>query len=200
MKIYLIRHAQSVTNECMIWTGQTDAKLSESGVKEIERVVALFKYPEAELYCSSPMLRCTHTLELIYGRKADILLPNLTECSLGALEGTPYVNLTDDPIYQKWISKPDIPAPGGESFNTFRKRCEGGLQKALGILKERGAASAIIMTHGNVIRAVLCRFADRDVPPGDWKIPNIGGYELDIKASRITSWRTFPDFLFRQQK
>lgn len=54
--------------------------------------------------------------------------------------------------------------------------------------------------HGNVMRALLHRFADRNIPHSEWRIPNGGMYVLDFKADGSAAlWSTAPDFLFAQE-
>lgn len=198
MKVYLIRHALSVSNDLRRWTGQNDVDLSERGVREQREICARFEYPAADLYFSSPLLRCTHSLHLIYGRGADYLLPEFLECSLGLLEGKPYTNLDDDPNYLAWITEPDKAVPRGESFNDFKKRCANGFLRLLEIAKANGAESVVSMMHGNVMRAVLHRFADAAVPHDAWRIPNGGAYCLEADADKraVTGWSCAPKFLF----
>ena len=107
MKIYLIRHALSIANSLKIWTGQMDVDLSAAGIAEQRALSKRFQYPSADIYVSSPLLRCTHSLKLLYGRDADILMPEFMECSLGILEGKSYTNLNDDDNYLAWLREPD---------------------------------------------------------------------------------------------
>ncbi|MDO5562756.1 MAG: histidine phosphatase family protein [Synergistaceae bacterium] len=198
MKIYMIRHALSTSNGSHTWTGQTDVPLSEAGIAAQKELLKKYNYPEGDIYFSSPLLRCTQTLDIIYGHGADILMPEFMECSLGILEGRPYTNLNDDPNYLAWIGEPDKPIPNGESFNTFRERAELGFIKMVSAIADRNAKTAVAVMHGNVMRAILHRFADASVPHDEWKIPNGGVYRLDIsdETREVTAWSSAPGFLF----
>ena len=197
MKIYLIRHALSVSNMHNIWTGQTDVDLSEDGIREQREICGKYSYPKAELCVSSPLRRCTHSLEIIYGKKPDITMPKFMECSLGILEGRSYTNLNDDPNYISWIGSPDTALPGGESFSHFTKRAEKGFSEMLEMMRERRINSASVMLHGNVMRAILHRFADTYIPHSEWKIPNGGLYKLDLSDDgKVLSYTQEPYFLF----
>lgn len=198
MRIFLIRHALSTANSQKVWTGQTDAGLSGRGVEEQISICSRFEYPRCELYFSSPLRRCTESLRLIYGRAADYELPELSECDLGELTGRTYTNLDDDPNYCRWIGSPDAAPPWrGESFSEFRLRAEYGFTKLLSICRSRGAESAAALMHGNVMRAVLHRFADPGTAHGDWPIPNGGVYMLEFgEEDKAALWRTMPEFLF----
>lgn len=196
MKIYLIRHAESTANALHIWTGQTDADLSDRGIAEQKALCGRFAYPNADLYVSSPLLRCTHSMRIIYGREPDILLPDFMECSLGILEGRKYTNLNDDENYTDWLNNPEIPISGGESFGNFSRRAASGFTKVTRLMCERKAESAAVMLHGNVMRAILHAHADREIPHSRWKIPNGGVYELNTDGDRVCSWLSYPVYLF----
>ena len=196
MKIYLIRHALSIANSLKIWTGQMDVDLSAAGIAEQRALSKRFQYPSADIYVSSPLLRCTHSLKLLYGRDADILMPEFMECSLGILEGKKYTNLNDDKNYVEWLNTPDKPIPDGESFNSFSERAAFGFCKVIRLMCERGVSSAAIMLHGNVMRAILHAHADSSIPHSSWKIPNGGVYELETDGESVISWSHSPKYLF----
>lgn len=197
MKIYLIRHAKSLANERHVWTGLRDIPLSPRGIAEQHELCARFAYPHAEIYFSSPLSRCTESLEIIYGRQADMIFEDFTECALGILEGKPYMSLDDDPNYLAWISSPEIPVEGGESFRAFTDRACRGFEKLIAYCRARHAASAAGIMHGDVIRAILCRFVDSSIPHDRWLIPNGGMYALDIDAQcKVAAWQCAPDFIF----
>ena len=194
----MIRHAQSTANSMKVWTGQTNAGLSEEGAAALRGICSRFEYPRCGLYFSSPLLRCTESMKIIYGRDADCELAELAECDMGELAGTPYTSLDDDPNYLEWIASPEETPPWkGESFGAFRRRAEAGVLKMLGICRARGAESAAAVMHGDVMRAVLHRFADARVAHDEWKIPNGGAYMLEFgSGERALRFETLPDFLF----
>ena len=202
MKIYMIRHAQSTANLEKVWTGQTNAALSDGGAAALRAICARFAYPRCDLYFSSPLRRCTESMEIIYGRAADFELAELAECDMGELAGAPYTSLDNDPNYFAWIGKPEETPPWkGESFGAFRRRAELGFLKILEICRERGAKSAAAVMHGDVMRAALHRFADPSVSHGEWKIPNGGVYAIEFGADgQMLRCETMPEFLFEPSR
>ena len=170
LTVYLIRHARSLANASHCWTGQRDIPLSAEGRAEQRKLCGNFAYPEADVYFSSPLSRCTQSFDIIYGPRPCMTLPSLMECSLGVLEGRKYTNLDDDPAYAAWL---------------------------LVRLQRGGRASAAGVMHGNVMRAILHRFADPAVPHDAWKIPNGGMYALSFDgALKCSKWSTAPKNLF----
>ena len=197
LTVYLIRHARSLANASHCWTGQRDIPLSDEGRAEQRNLCGSFAYPEADVYFSSPLSRCTQSFDIIYGPRPCMTLPSLMECSLGVLEGQKYTNLDDDPAYAAWLARPDVPLERGESFNGFTERVCSGFAELLVRLQRGGRASAAGVMHGNVMRAILHRFADPAVPHGAWKIPNGGMYALSFDDSlKCSKWSTAPSFLF----
>lgn len=180
-----------------VWTGRTNAALSPRGAAELREICGRFAYPKCDLYFSSPLLRCTESLKIIYGRAADCELPELAECDMGELAGQPYTSLDDDPNYLAWIASPDETPPWrGESFGAFRRRAELGFVRMCEICESRGAESAAAVMHGDVMRAILCRFADSAVAHDEWKIPNCGLYALELDNGCVRNVRRAPEFLF----
>lgn len=199
MRLLLLRHARSVTNERRVWTGQSDTELSPEGIAEQLEVCSRYDYPQCDLYFSSPLRRCAASLEIIYGQKADRFLPELMECSLGSLEGKIYSSLDNDENYLAWIRQPELCSHGGESFNVFTARARAGFLKMVEICHASSASSTCAVMHGNVMRAILSGFVDPSVPHFTWEIPNGGGYLFDFEKAlpEPRVYKKIPEFLFR---
>ena len=89
-----------------VWTGQTNAGLSDEGAAALRAICARYDYPRCDLYFSSPLRRCTESMEIIYGPRRGLFeLAELAECDMGELAGVPYTSLDDDPNYFAWIGK-----------------------------------------------------------------------------------------------
>lgn len=198
----MLRHARSTANELAVWSGQTDPELSERGVRELLELRSLGEYPRCGLYFSSPLARCTATLEMVYERKADHFLPEFRECGLGALEGEKYTSLDDDVNYLSWINEPNARHRGGESFSQFTARVRSGFTRMAEICAAARVQSAAAVLHGNVMRAILHGFVDPSRPHHSWEIPNCGGYLFDFeKALRPPlAYQTLPSSLFSGQR
>ncbi|MDD4159659.1 MAG: histidine phosphatase family protein, partial [Synergistaceae bacterium] len=137
--------------------------------------------------------------EIIYGRLPNYISAEFSECSLGVLEGKPYTNLDNDPNYMKWTSFPERAIENGESFNKFTERVCNGFEKLIYYIRMNGISSASGTMHGNVMRAVLHRFADTEISHGKWRIPNGGMYILEFdEEGRLGRWSASPDFLFKE--
>ena len=197
LTVYLIRHARSAANAVRCWTGQRDIGLSPEGIAEQRALCGKYSYPDAEFYFSSPLMRCTQSFEIIYGARPCFMAASLMECSLGVLEGKKYTSLDDDPAYTAWLAHPEVPLEHGESFSGFTERVCAGFAELLAQLQKKRCRSAAGVMHGNVMRALLHRFANASIPHGGWPIPNGGLYTLEFSdAMRCTKVSAEPAFLF----
>ncbi|NLL37606.1 MAG: histidine phosphatase family protein [Fretibacterium sp.] len=182
----LLRHAESQANAQKVWTGQIDVPLSEKGALEAARLARQGSLPRGDFFVSSPLIRCLDSLRLFYNREPDLIVEEFMECDLGAWVGVPYENLTTDPRYLSWLEQPDLPPPGGESLETFKKRVTRGLQKTRSAARKGTHNELILVLHGNVMRALLCLIVDPSRAHHEWPIPNNGGYRLELQGDRAT--------------
>lgn len=111
----------------------------------------------------------------------------------GEFEGKNYIELQKNPNYQAWIdSNGTLPFPGGESRETFIKRCEQGFYRMLiGIkgrlqkMDEKQPSSKITagaVVHGGTIMAILSSFYGGDY--FDHQVKNGGGYRCLLSGTR----------------
>lgn len=174
----IIRHGTTTYNERKLFTGGSDAPLSEKG-KDVLRALA-GSYPEAELFFTSDLTRTIETLVILYGEVPYIIIPEMRECSFGIYEGKTRDALQDNPaLFQAWLHRnTDISFdfPGGESRAAFKKRVHLGLQKICAYPFEK---RALLVSHGGVIHAILT-LIEPDHTKRVLSIPNAGGLRLYI--------------------
>ncbi|MDD5772057.1 MAG: histidine phosphatase family protein [bacterium] len=158
MKIYLIRHGESILNGENKIQGQSDPALSPTGIRQVELLAkSLSKDKYNFIYCSE-LLRAKQTAELI---SSHLGLPisfhkDLAEIYLGEWEGkTPdEVNLEYNGDYKKWRKNPTKTLiPGAENIPEFRKRINNVFKKILKNHKE--GDNVIIVAHAGTITAVI---------------------------------------------
>ncbi len=162
IKLVLIRHGATKSNENKKYLGKTEEELSESGKREIENKRSSGKYPRAQLVVASPMVRCVQTAEIIYECSPDFLVESFREIDFGLFEGKDYMELSENPYYQEWIdSKGRLPFPKGESKEEFSKRCRSGFLSLCEELKKQNHIPETIafIVHGGTIMAILEAFA-----------------------------------------
>lgn len=149
MKLYLIRHGETVANEAHLYCGSTDLPLSDAGRRELENL----NYPlENVRFLTSGMRRTEQTLEILFGPVPHRAEPAFREVDFGKFEMHSYEELKDDPDYQFWITGNNDrnTPPGGESGEAQARR----VLSALRTLLEEGQ-DTVLITHGGVIAAIM---------------------------------------------
>lgn len=182
MKITLIRHGLSISNEKKVYTGHSDVSLSVNGINQLNDLVECYDFPKGDLFISSPLKRCVETFSILYPHEEiDKLFNDLKETNFGDWEGKSYQDLKNDVNYRKWMDDYEhtIP-PNGECFLDFNKRIEVVFKKIIEYGKEFDKTDIVVMTHGGVIRSIMSQIIDTNVPFFNWEIPNGLGYQIII--------------------
>lgn len=151
--LYLVRHGESVYNsEGRIQGGRLDSPLTAYGKEQIQKlysylqaysfqVDAIYSSPLGRAYETAKILNQTWNLPII---KEELL----KEIDCGEFEGK-LISSIDTEKLRRLRLDPNEKYPGGESVEDVRKRAETFLQH----LKETNIESALIVSHGNFIRA-----------------------------------------------
>jgi probable phosphoglycerate mutase len=149
-QLFLIRHGQSTSNAEKKVAGTTDAPLSEVGIKQSELAGSNAKeYFHFDLIVCSPLLRAKQTATIIakgigYDPAKLVLLQNLKERDLGALEGLDYAQA---PQYNGNYEDAEG-APGIEPLPMLYERAK----KALDEIAAMKATSVLIVCHNGIGR------------------------------------------------
>jgi len=178
MKMYLMRHAESVGNIKGSLTSTTDFELTSKGKLQAQRAGRILceelKGKRLTAYCSS-LLRARQTLEevlwCIGNRNVKITqTDDLKEMDLGILEGMAF-----DEQLKKY---PDIDlgkrlsflhAPEGECYQDVKKRAKRFLDNYCGRFYEED--NILIVSHGITLRVLtnlLLNRPDEDVNDLNW--------------------------------
>ena len=129
MRIYLIRHGETIYNQKGCYYGVTDAPLNETGRKQVSELVSYFKTIDLDAAVSSPLLRARQTAQIILDGR-DLRLESderLQEQNFGIFEGYTHQELTRKfpEEYAAWNQNfNDYRIPEGESFRDVRERVD----------------------------------------------------------------------------
>lgn len=149
MKVILIRHGKTESNERSLYCGSTDLPLSPAGREELKKL----RYAvSGARFATSGRKRAEETLALLFGEQPHMVIPGFREIDFGAFEMHSYEQLKDDLAYQKWITgdnEKNVP-PGGESGAQMRARVLSAWKQL-----EKTGEDWVIVTHGGVIGAVM---------------------------------------------
>ena len=164
-RLYLIRHGETDSNKSYRFQGQTDIELNAKGRVQAQLLAEHFKDIKLDkIYCSS-LLRARQTAEPVaqtHGLAIETV-DDIKEIAFGEWEG-----MTFDEINAKWPGEIDAffknPAlchvPGGENFTAVAARVEPFFKRCLAEMDDKDIA---IVSHGGIIRVLLCLFLDVDL-------------------------------------
>ena len=148
--LYLIRHGRTEANEKWLYCGSTDLGLSESGMKDLEKIH--YKLPENCTFMISGMKRTEQTLKILFGDVPYTVDRRFREVDFGVFEMKSYEALKEQENYQAWISgdnEKNVP-PGGESGVQMKERVLQGLQDL-----QRMQGDVVLISHGGVIASIM---------------------------------------------
>jgi alpha-ribazole phosphatase len=173
-RVILVRHGDLGEGCRGRYIGRTDVPLSESGKRQAAALAGeLGRLNGAHILCS-PLIRTRETAEIALGA-VDIydIDSDLKEIDFGCWEGMGFAEIAAaaPAAVERWAAlDEDFSFPGGESIGDFRKR----IGAAAGRIAADPAETVVAVTHGGVIRFLICFFLgleDRhyllfDVRPG----------------------------------
>lgn len=178
MKLYLIRHGESLGNVSGNLTSTTDYELTERGRQQAQRAGnALREELEGKAvtaFCSS-LLRARQTLEEILSSigQGDLEFTqtaDLKEMDVGILEGMPFEEQARKyPNLDMSRGLSSIQTPEGESFQDLKNRVQRFLDDYLKELYRE--ENVLIVSHGITLRVLtnlLLKRPDGDVDSLNW--------------------------------
>lgn len=167
LKIFLIRHGQTLWNEEGRYQGDQDTSLTEKGVKQAKLAAKYLRKVNFLNIYSSSLKRALDTAEFIVkGRNLDISVrENLKEVNFGKWEGMKFeqINKVFHDDYQKWLGDPYNNAPTeGESFRHAKERAVAEIENIIGENKNSG--NIAVVTHGGIILSILVHWLQIPLP------------------------------------
>ncbi len=183
--IYLIKHGLIEGNLQGKYIGMTDESLSKSGITMLEKMRDTYVYlPVGECF-SSPLSRCTKTMEILYPDMDATIVPELSECDFGEFEGQTHEQLKEKKQYIDWINAttPDAAPPNGESNGEFATRICSAFNSIVKYLISNGISEAAICTHGGAIATILATYGLPRRSMSEWSCVNGKGYAVKITPS-----------------
>ena len=153
-RVLFIRHAE--TEMAGRYCGHSDPELNAQGRAQLTKLVQLLSAEPFDTVYSSDLRRAKSTAQAIAaGRNIPrVLRPALREIDFGDWEGMSWEQIEQlDPEYaQKWMAAyPHLPAPSGESFQTFETR----ILEEVNLLLDGNPGPIAVVTHAGVLRVVL---------------------------------------------
>lgn len=159
MDFYLIRHTEVAVGRSVCY-GHTDVALADNYVQQRDRLRQ--HLPETSRYVfSSPLSRCRLLAGDLAGNVAVQYDDRLREYHFGDWEGLPWADIPPDALTPWMADFVNVAPPNGETFQQFSERVVACWYERLAPLADApDAGPALIITHGGVVRALLCLFLD----------------------------------------
>ncbi len=165
--LLFIRHAE--TDLAGRFCGHSNPSINERGFRQIEELLERLRSEPIDIDAvyASDLSRAATTANAIgkvFGL-TSITLPDLREIDFGEWEGLSWeeIEFRDRAYARRWSEGyPNLPAPGGESFEAFQARVLTQVKHLLATASQRCAA---VITHAGVMRVVLrslCGLDDQD--------------------------------------
>jgi len=202
MKIYLVRHGQSILNAQNVHQGK-HIKLSTLGREQVKLLANRLKNVEIDEIIASPYERTKQTAEIIAKKLGEPIifsevfkeLKRPTEIE-GKHVDDPYAKEIKAQIFQNWHNS-DYRYSDEETYYDFRSRTI----KALEHLESLNKKNVLIVTHGETIRMfVAIMLLGKEIKADDFKsfrsvlkINNTGVTICDYIDNkwRLISWNNF---------
>jgi len=153
--LLFIRHAE--TDLAGRFCGHSDPPVNDHGLRQIEELIDGLRAESIDAVYASDLSRSLTTADAI-GRVFGLLpirVPKLREIDFGEWEALSWQQIESrDRFYaHRWLEAyPDLPAPGGESFDAFQSRVLSEVKHLQAIHSHRCAA---VVTHAGPMRVVL---------------------------------------------
>ncbi len=158
MQLLLARHGE-IDNSGGRYIGTTDLAISKNGQQQARDLAKKVVSLQPDICLCSPMLRTRQTAKIINELAScpTSYIANLREIDFGLWEGLTFAEITDRYPDQaaEWATHPlDFTFPEGDNSKDFFKHIsEFGRQ-----LVNRPEENILLVTHGGVIRALICHF------------------------------------------
>lgn len=177
MKLYVIRHGETVENANNCLVGRINSSLTENGIKQAYQVKEKFKNKKIDLIVSSPLDRCKQTSLIISDNKIPIEYSNsLLGRDHGEFTGKPRDTVNFD---EYWNYNKNIHYKSAENIRDLYNRVE---KLILGLKEKYNDKNIIIVTHSGIMRVLYYYF--NGIPEsgllGSITIKNCDIFEYDI--------------------
>lgn len=165
MRLFLIRHGETVWNAEGRFQGQTDVPLSPRGEQQAAALARIMVDESVQLLYASDLQRAWNTA-LILAESLGVLPckeARLRELAFGRWEGLTYAELQqrDAALLAAWQADPSRTAPpGGETLPQITERVNAALTAMLATAED---CTVAVVAHSGPLRVLLCLALGFDV-------------------------------------
>lgn len=155
---FLLRHGETAWNKQRRVMGRLEVPLNRAGRAQSRRMAESLCELRLDAVYTSPLKRAVQTTEIVARQSALTAVSddNLSEFAFGRWSGHRYDALLRSPRYRRFLQAPLVTAvPGGETIRDVQRRGLTALKRAA---QEFPGGRILLVSHGDVIRAILCHY------------------------------------------
>jgi len=166
LRIYIIRHGETIANKDQIFQGWSDWPLNENGIKLAELTAEHFKDVKFDICFSSSLKRAKQTAEIMVKGSANPNTPIIIDDRIKEINGGIYEGFSlkgkmkpiDVFTFVSFLKFPHLALrfKNGESIRDVEKRS----QNFLNELAKKDYETVLVSTHGCCMRAMLNKLYD----------------------------------------
>ncbi len=156
--VYFIRHGESLSNVKKTFTGQQNAKLSKTGLKQAELIKNFFENISVDEIYSSTLIRTVQTATpLSKLKKLKIKRRKcFKEIGAGKWEGKTFDYIAEKYPSEYSVWRTDLINAKPTKGESVRTLCERVYRGAVKILEKTKSQTVVISTHATPVRAIKC--------------------------------------------
>ena len=166
--IFVVRHGETKANEKGIEAGPLDYPLAKKGVKEVEFISKTLREAKVREVYSSPVYRAVQTAKIL-ARPHKLKVKTMDE-------------LTEAKIKPEFVGKKGrhhiLSNP--EAYSETNRDLLARTSKAIQVIKEKSRGNAIVVSHGDVITALLEDIVERKIGTEKYYVLHPGPASLSI--------------------
>ena len=161
--IYLLRHCETEHSKRKRCIGLTEVRLSETGIRQAQRLRRYFREKKLSAIFSSDAIRSAETAEIISGGIIPIQkLSGLREINMGDWDGMYFDEIKTkfpDEYRQRGLDFASFSPLHGESFAACQKRAEAVFHD----ISAQSYGDIAIVSHAGFNRALICSLCRIDL-------------------------------------
>lgn len=159
LRIYFVRHGETVWNTLKIFQGRSNSPLTELGIEQAKKLSKALENIDFKKVYSSPQERALQTTKLLLGNRDMNIIPidEFQEINMGKVEGIPREEFEKNysiEYHNFWnnAEKYDPTAYNGESYEEVLDRVRVGLNK---LVQENSDGNILVISHGVTLKALF---------------------------------------------
>jgi broad specificity phosphatase PhoE len=194
--LIFVRHGATDEMDRMLCGRRPGIQLNQEGVRQAKQAAQSLAGINISRIISSPLERAVETAQILASGAALPVVQSeaFQECDFGQWAGLSFPELDELAEWRRFNSlRSLVAAPSGESLFDVQYRAVGGMRR---LIEENPNSDQIIVTHADVIRAVVCFFSGTPldlhlrytIRPASLSVLGVSEYSVRIEGVNIASF------------